>query len=428
VKILWVKPGKLLPLDTGGKLRSYNILRQLSAAHQVTYLSYYSGDRDQAYEQEVLQHLPGTIPVHTAVSDVTGLRRYLDYAAHLPFSPPYAVSRFSSLRVQKVLEEWMAQRRFDVAICDFLASAPNFPRELVTPTVLFQHNVESVLWKRRAQFAVKTADRVISKIEYAKMARYEAAQVRRFHHVLAVSEQDREAMSGMVDVSRISVIPTGVDLAKYRFDPELRPTGPLVVFTGSMDWEPNIDGAEYFCKDIWPLVLAEIPSARFRIVGRDPHSRVKKLASASVEVTGTVPSIIDHLRQAAVLVVPLRIAGGTRIKIYEGMAVGKATVSTFIGAEGLDVHHERDILLADDPQRFAKYIVRLLREENSRRDYEAAAAENVRKYDWSEISQRFAKEIEKAIGAVAVAKPASRSLWPDFMDFLRRRASAGGTR
>jgi glycosyltransferase involved in cell wall biosynthesis len=155
---------------------------------------------------------------------------------------------------------------------------------------------------------------------------------------------------------------------------------------------------------------------------------VKKLASASVEVTGTVPSIIDHLRQAAVLVVPLRIGGGTRIKIYEGMAVGKATVSTFIGAEGLDVHRERDILLADDPQRFAKYIVRLLREENFRRQYEAAAAENVRKYDWSEISQRFAKEIEKAIGAVAAAKPASHSLWPGFMDFLRRRAATGGTR
>jgi glycosyltransferase involved in cell wall biosynthesis len=428
VKILWVKPGKLLPLDTGGKLRSYNILRQLSAAHQVTYLSYYGGNRDQTYEQEVLQHLPGTIPVHTAVPDAAGFRRYLDYAAHLPFSAPYAVSRFTSLRVQKILEEWMAQRRFDVAICDFLVSAPNFPWDLVTPTVLFQHNVESVLWRRRAQFAVKTADRVISKIEYAKMARYEAAQVRRFHHVLAVSEQDREAMSGMVDPSRISVIPTGVDLAKYRFDPELRPIGPLVVFTGSMDWEPNIDGVEYFCKDIWPLVLAEVPGARFRIVGRDPHPRVKKLASASVEVTGTVPSIIDHLRQAAVLVVPLRIGGGTRIKIYEGMAVGKATVSTFIGAEGLDVHRERDILLADDPQRFAKYIVRLLREENFRRQYEAAAAENVRKYDWSEISQRFAKEIEKAIGAVAAAKPASHSLWPGFMDFLRRRAATGGTR
>ena len=110
-----------------------------------------------------------------------------------------------------------------------------------------------------------------------------------------------------------------------------------MIFTGSMDWEANIAGVEYFCKEIWQRVLAQAPEARFRIVGRDPHPRVKRLASDSVEVTGTVSSIIDHMRQAAVLVVPLRIGGGTRIKIYEGMAMGKATVSTSVGAEGLDV-------------------------------------------------------------------------------------------
>jgi len=138
-------------------------------------------------------------------------------------------------------------------------------------------------------------------------------------------------MSSMVDASHISVVPTGVDLSKYRYDPDLRPQGSLVIFTGSMDWQPNIDGVEFFCNAIWPLVLEKVPQARFRIVGRDPHPRVKNLASSSVEVTGTVPSIVDHLREATAIVVPLRIGGGTRIKIYEGMAMGKATVSTTVG-------------------------------------------------------------------------------------------------
>jgi polysaccharide biosynthesis protein PslH len=410
VKILWVKPGKLLPLDTGGKLRTYNILRHLSAAHEVTYLSYYSGQRDQDYEREILKQLPGTVPVAEAFSEATGLARYLEYVRHLPTAAPYAVSRFISRRVQAILAEWIAQRRFDVAVCDFLVSAQNFPGELATPAVLFQHNVETSLWKRRARFAVTPLDRVISKIECAKMERYEPAQIRRFHRVLAVSEQDRQAMSGMVDPSRISVIPTGVDLAKYRFDSKSQPSGPLVVFTGSMDWEPNIDGVEYFCTDIWPQVLAEIPDARFRIVGRQPHPRVNKLVSASIEVTGTVPSILDHLREAAVLVVPLRIGGGTRIKIYEGMAVGKATVSTIVGAEGLDVQHEHNILLADDPRRFAQYVVRILRDEDFRRKYEAAATESMRPYDWSVISHRFANELQNAIASVPLAKPRSHSL------------------
>ena len=399
MKILWVKPGKLLPLDTGGKLRTYNILRQLSTTQELTYLSYYGGHRDEAYEQEILKHLPGTVTIYTAAPDVTAIERHLDYMRRLPWRAPYAVSKFTAPEVQRLLREWLSQRRFDVAVCDFLSSALNFPRQLATPTVLFQHNVETVLWKRKAQFEVKWLDRMISKIEYAKMVRFEPAQVRRFHHLIAVSEQDRQSMSWMCDLSHISVVPTGVDLGKYQYHTNQRPSGPLVIFTGSMDWEANIDGVEYFCKDIWPRVLTQVPEARFRIVGRDPHPRVKRLASESVEVTGTVPSIVDHLRAAAVFVVPLRIGGGTRIKIYEAMAMGKATISTAVGAEGLDVQHGRDILLEDDPAGFAEAIVKLLRDEVLLRRFEAAAAATARQYDWSVITERFVEVLDRTIRA-----------------------------
>ena len=401
MKILWVKPGKLLPLDTGGKLRTYNILRQLSATHQLTYLSYYGGLRDETYEREILTHLPGTIAVHTAAPDTTELERRLDYLYRLTWRAPYAVSKFTDKKVKRLLAEWIPQNKFDVAICDFLSSTLNFPRDLATPTLLFQHNVECVLWERKAKFEVKLLDRLVSKIEYAKMLRCEPAQVRRFHHVIAVSEQDRQAMKWMVDPSRISVVPTGVDLKKFQYDPNSKPAGPRVVFTGSMDWEANIDGVEYFCKEIWPLVLAKAPEARFQVVGRDPHPRVKKLASDSVQVTGTVPSIVDYLRDAAVFVIPLRIGGGTRIKIYEGMAMGKATVSTTVGAEGLDVTHGKDIILADDPKAFADSIVKFLQDDNARRSFEAAAAATARQYDWSVITQRFVEVLQQTIDAAA---------------------------
>jgi len=391
VKILWVKPGKLLPLDTGGKLRTFNILRHLSAAHEVTYLSHYGGPRDQQYEREILQHLPGTVTVRTSTSDSPGAGRYVDYLRRLAWRAPYSVSKFAAPEVQQILADWIGQRRFDVAVCDFLASTLNFPCDLDTPTVLFQHNVETLLWKRRARFEAKWLDRLAAKIEHAKMSRYEPEQVRRFHHVLAVSKQDRHAMCWVTDPARITVIPTGVDLAEYRFDPEARAASPLVVFTGSMDWAPNIDGVEYFCANIWPHVLSRIPDARFRIVGRDPHPRVKKLASASVEVVGRVPSIVDHLREAAVVVVPLRAGGGTRIKIYEAMAMGKAIVSTSVGAEGLDVLHGHDILLADDPRQFAEYVARFLGDGETRRLYGVAAAETAQQHDWSVVVQHFAQ-------------------------------------
>ena len=397
MKILWVKPGKLLPLDTGGKLRTYNILRHLARTQDLTYLSYYGGRRDEAYEREVLTHLPGTVSVYTAAPEATGSARYFDYLRRFPDHAPYSISKFAAPQVKKLLREWIPQRKFDVAVCDFLASTLNFPDKLATPTALFQHNVETILWKRKAEFEAKWLDRMVAKMEYAKMRRFEPEQTRRFHHVIAVSETDRRTMSSMVDQERISVVPTGVDLSKYQYDPVARPSGPLVVFTGSMDWAPNIDGVEFFCQEIWPQVLAKVPAARFRIVGRDPQPRVKALASEDVEVTGTVPSIVDHLREAAVFVVPLRIGGGTRIKIYEGMAMGKATVSTTIGAEGLDVQHGRDILLEDSPAGFASAIVTLLRDEPVRRRYEAAAAATARKYDWSVITGQFVEVLEKTI-------------------------------
>jgi len=397
VKILWVKPGKLLPLDSGGQLRTYNILRCLAAEHELTYLSYYGGLRDEAYEREIPQHIPGTVTVHTAAPDATPLERHLDYVRRFPQLAPYPVTKFTDARVRKLVTAWFEERRFDVAVCDFLASSLNFPSELTLPTALFQHNVETVLWKRMAQFEVKWLDRMVSKVEYARMSRFEPKQVRRFHHVIAVSEADRDVMSAMVPHSAISVVPTGVDLKKFQYDPSLRPAGQEVVFTGSMDWEANIDGVEYFCKEVWPLVLAQVPSARCLIVGRRPHQRVKDLASDTVEVTGTVPAVEEYLRRASVFVVPLRIGGGTRIKIYEGMAVGKATVSTTIGAEGLDVTHGKDIVLADEPKTFADAIVLLLKDETTRRRYEAAAAATAQKYDWPVVTRRFVEVLKLTV-------------------------------
>lgn len=397
MKILWVKPGKLLPLDTGGKIRTYNILRHLSNSHDVTFLSYYEGPQDRQYEREISEHVRGTVTVHTFPPVAPGPVRYLDYLFRLPQSAPYSVSRFKSSRVRQIVANWTVPGRYDVAVCDFLASTLNFPSELAIPTVLFQHNVESLLWQRRSQFEEKWLDRSSARIEFAKMARFEPLQVKRFHRVLAVSQQDSKLMARMVDPSRISVIPTGVDLSKYHCDPALRIKTPLVVFTGSMDWAPNIDGVSHFCRDIWPRVLARVPSARFRIVGRRPHPRVRNLACDSIEVTGTVSDIVAHVREAAVVIVPLRMGGGTRIKIYEAMAMGKAIVSTRLGAEGLDVRHGYDILLADEPGQFADCITSLLCDESTRRRYESAAAASAQRHDWSGVTHKFVDALCQAI-------------------------------
>lgn len=395
MRILWVKAGKLLPVDTGGKIRSYNLLRQLAARHETVLLSYYGGRRDEAYEREIAEHLPGAETVHTDTPDGGALAQGLHYAARLPHPAPYAVTKFTSPRVRKLVTRWLAERRFDVAVCDFLSASLNFPRALQTPSVLFQHNVESALWERQARHEPNPVKRAVFKLEAAKMKAYERAAVARFHHVIAVSEHDRELMSAMTDPSRISVTPTGVDLGQYAAAAGSEPAGPLVVFLGSMDWEANVDGVDYFCRDIWPQVLARVPGAKFRIVGRNPHPRVQRLASDSVEVTGTVPSVVEHLKEAAVFVVPLRVGGGTRLKIYEAMAAGKAVVSTTIGAEGLDVLHGRDILLADDAATFADEVVSLLEDPGRRRRFERAAFELAAQFDWKAVARGFEETLAR---------------------------------
>jgi polysaccharide biosynthesis protein PslH len=405
LRILWVKAGKILPVDTGGKIRSYNILRHLTRNHQVTLLSYYGGKKDPAYETDVKRDLPGAETVYTAALDGSALAQYLDYARLMLRSAPFAVSKFTHPEVKRIVSAWVAERKFDVAVCDFLSASLNFPTTLATPSVLFQHNVESALWQRLASTESNPAKRIAYTIEAGKMKNYERQELKRFGHVIAVSQNDKDLMLAMEPSCSITVVPTGVDTQKYAVAPPAKAHPPKIVFLGSMDWEPNIDAVGFFCREIFPAIREKAPGAIFQIVGRSPHPTVKQLASDAVEVTGTVPSVYEYLSAATVFVVPLRIGGGTRLKIFEAMATGKAVVSTTIGAEGLAVQSGRDLILADDPQTFADATIRLILDSSLRRKYEEAAALLAAQYDWSNIVEQFAAVLENARKAYSSTHP-----------------------
>jgi len=397
MRILWVKANKILPVHSGGDIRSFNLLRQLAAREQVTFLSYYDGTIDTEYEQALQKRLPGSVCVCTGKRQNSVLARGIDYLLRFQSDEPYSVSRFASDKVRQSLNECFERCNPDVVVCDFLDAAINFPERVPVPAVLFQHNVESEIWRRHAETCTSVGKKQIYQREFAKMLRYEREMVRKFDRVIAVSEHDRSLMSAWVDGSRIDAVPTGVDLAQFQANENSPPAGPLVMFVGAMDWEPNVDAVDYFCASVWPAITARVPQAQFRIVGRNPDRRVQNLASASVEVTGSVPSVIEHLKEAAVVVVPLRIGGGTRLKIYEAMAAGKAVVSTTVGAEGLEVHHGSDIWLADDAGSLADAVVSLLLNHDLRRSLERAAAAQARKFDWSAVAETFRQALYNAV-------------------------------
>jgi glycosyltransferase involved in cell wall biosynthesis len=235
------------------------------------------------------------------------------------------------------------------------------------------------------------------------MLRFEEETIRRFEGVLAVSEADRETFTRLYPGAAahpIHVVPTGVDTAFFAPDsdaPEAAsPAGSkTLIFTGSMDWLPNEDAMLFFCRDVLPLVRAEESDVKLSIVGRAPTPAVKRLAAEhGVTVTGRVDDVRPYMREAAVYIVPLRIGGGTRLKIFEAMAMAKAVVSTTVGAEGLPVTGGEHLLLADEPRGFARAVVRLLRDLEKRRSVEQAARQLVvAKYDWSVV----AGDLEEAL-------------------------------
>lgn len=407
MKLLWVKAGKLLPLDTGGKIRSYKILAELARIHSVKLLTYYGGSRDLEYERNLESEFPGACTIYTAALDGTGFRQSLDYLIRFLNPAPFAVSKFTHDDVTRTLLSLLGSRQFDVCVCDFLSASLNFTREVATPTVLFQHNVETVLWQRMAAAESNLAKRMVYRIEAAKMARYEPAALAKFQHVVAVSERDREQMIAMNPASRISVVPTGVDTQKFTAAPPASADPPRIVFSGSMDWEPNVDAAVYFCRRILPKIRQELPNAIFQIVGRNPHRSLQRLATDFVQITGTVPSVTDYLRDATVVVVPLRMGGGTRLKILEAMAMGKAVVSTTVGAEGLELRNGNELMLADDAAAFASAVVLLVQNNELRRQYELTAVRAAAQRNWSKVASQFAQALQEAMGTGIHRAPTS---------------------
>ena len=279
---------------------------------------------------------------------------------------------------------------FDSMVCDFLTPAPNFPD--MSKVVLFQHNVETMIWRRHVEQSPDPLRKRYFQMQADRMFNCERDMCRAAGRVIAVSPQDAVMMKKMFDVESLSV-PTGVDLDYFRRPADAAQKADLV-FVGSMDWLPNSDGVNYFVSEVMQLVWQQKPDCTLAIVGRAPAPDVLALAQkdSRITVTGTVPDVRPWMWGASVAVVPLRIGGGTRLKIYEAMAAGTPTVSTTIGAEGLDVTHPGNIRLADTSETFANECLTLLTNPEQREAVAAAALHLVTsRYSWDAVTNDFEK-------------------------------------
>jgi len=397
MRILWVKMGGLWPATTGGRVRSLNTISELARGHQVSVITTHGpGDDPQGLEQQ-LAHCERVVSVPYAVPK-RGSGPFAAAVARSWFSHyPVDLWKWRVQAVRSEVQQALAAGDVDLCVADFLFAAANVPTDNV-PVLLFEHNVEYLIWQRLANLETTAWKRALFEMEWRKVRACEVEAVGRAALTIAVSDDDRDRLADMSPGSRIVSIPTGVD-TRY-FTPRQNGEVPArLVFSGSMDWHPNEDAVCYFVESILPRVRAEFPDVSFSIIGRNPSARVRNLAAEpGVHITGTLDDVRPSIAEGSVYVVPLRAGSGTRIKIFEALAMGKAVVSTTVGAEGLALESGRHFLAADTPHDFAQAVIRLLRDPARREALGDAGRALVEShYSWATVGRQFEARCEEVV-------------------------------
>jgi glycosyltransferase involved in cell wall biosynthesis len=370
------------------------MLRRLRQRHEIHYLAPYDGSPEVL--QRTSEFCSKAWPVRWDLSPRTSPLFWLQSFGALFSKLPVTVARKSSAPVQRKIVELVGvampeKERFDVVVCDFLTSTVNLPSGV--PYVLFEHNVESTIWERYAERAQGPVRRSFFRSQLRRLQAYETSACRNALHVITVSESDAKLLRELCSISNVSSVPTGVDVP-YFFRPSTA-EGKFasdLLFLGSMDWMPNIDGVLWFVKQVLPLIRQQHPLCSFTVVGRRPVAAIRALASADpvLRVTGTVADVRPYLWAGGVSVVPLRVGGGTRLKIYESMAAGIPVVSTTIGAEGLPVSSPENIRIVDDASGFARACLELLDDRDAHSNQAIAAKRLVtERFSWEIAATRF---------------------------------------
>lgn len=395
MRILWVCPLFLHPTTKGGQIRTLETLRQLHQRHEIHFAGLANPNEPEGVERSV-EYCTQSYSAPHQVPDKKSLAFLGQAAAGVFSAEPLAVSRFRSEPLRALVGDLMARLRFDSIVCDFLAAAPNIPR--LEDAVLFQHNVETTIWERHAENAANPLYGAMLRSQARKMFRYERGVCRAVRHVIAVSDKDAARMRSMFGADRVSDVPTGVDIDYFAPPPMPEQTTELV-FVGSMDWAPNIDGVLYFVREILPLIHRERPDCRVTIVGRTPPHAILELARSDsrITVTGTTPDIRPYVWGSAISIVPLRIGGGTRLKIFESMAAKVPVVSTTVGAEGLPLVSGEHLFLADAPEEFAGRCLELLASPSLRGRLAGQGWRLVNEaYSWGHAARRFEEILASA--------------------------------
>lgn len=358
VRILFFTARLPYPPREGHQLRSWHLLKALAEEHEVTLLSFLRKD-DDAEGIDAIRDVVADVRTFPIPSEHSRLRLLLALARSLATGAPFVAAKYASPGVREYLAD--AARRYDLVHFDILplmAHADCVPDGI--PVAFNAHNVEHALLDIRARMEKRPLHRLFLRSQHGSLERFEQAACRRADAVLACSEDDLRQLQPMAPATPMKVVANGVDLAENR--PAAAPPSrrDQLVFVGQMGWFPNRDGMAWFLREVFPAILHKRPATRLLLVGKSDGLEIPGDVAGNVVATGFVPDLRPSVQESAVYVVPLRAGSGTRLKVLEAMALGKAIVTTRIGSEGIDLEDGVHARFADTPDGFAAAVLELL--------------------------------------------------------------------
>ena len=388
-KLLFLSQSLPYPPDGGVQIRTYNVLRILSEHFSIHLLCFYRSAvaRDVAHSVKELRSIVDSIDVFPIPQEQSKARLVLDHLSSLCTRRPYTYWAHRSPAFANAVDQLLKKYRFDLVHFDSLDLSYYLKVVKDVPVACTHHNVESELLRRRSHVEKNTLRRSYFRIQSQLLKQEEARHCGRMAVNLVCSEADSEALKSIAPDASILVVPNGVDTAQYR---PAKPQQHGIVFVGGLTWYPNHDALEFFISDIQPMLRKGGGDPHVTWVGRATAEQRSRYQEFGVSLTGYVDSIAPFVERAKCFVVPLRIGGGTRLKVLNAWAMGKAIVSTSVGCEGLGAIDGYNILVRDTPEDFANAVEEVLKNDKLREHLERNARETaVSRFDWRVIGGRL---------------------------------------
>ncbi len=381
------------PPHGGAYQRSYNIIRHLAKKHNIYLIGFIKKADDYENAKRLEEICKIKVFPFRLTEDWSKIGLIKGLFSNLISPLPYVTQKSFKSNICNTIKRLTQEVRIDIFHCDMIELAEYINIIPKVPlTILVNHNVESTLMLRHAEVEKNPIKKWFFLHQYKKLLRYEKKMCPLFNYCVAVSELDKQQLQSIAPQAAFTVIPNGVDVDYFRpQNSELRTPNSELIFAGRTDYLPNIDGLNFFLHEIFPLIKKEIKDARLTIIGKTrTNNDIGLPLTNDVTHLGFVEDIRPYIGKAAVYVVPLRIGGGTRLKILDAMAMGKAIVSTSIGAEGIDVTHGKNILIADTPEDFSRQVIRVLNDDTLRQSLGKEGRRLVEeKYSWDIIGKKM---------------------------------------